>query len=74
MSHFYGVIQGRGKDKTLQSTKKTGLCVYAASYAGAIQVDLIYDEKTGKDKVIIEQIPWKGAGKQRILYKGILGE
>lgn len=80
MAHFYGVIQGRGKDRTLQGSEKTGLCVYAASYAGAIQVDLSHDEKTGKDKVRIEQIPWiKKAGdirkqKQKLIYEGILGE
>ena len=74
MAYFYGTIQGTGKDVTKRSGKLTGLVTYAASFNGAIQVDLIYDEKTGKDIVIIEQIPWIGKGKQRILYKGILGE
>lgn len=80
MAHFYGVLQGRGKDKTLQGNKKTGLTTYTASYAGAIQVDLIFDEKTGKDKVRIEQIPWiqkardNRKQKQKLLYEGILGE
>ena len=73
MAHFYGKLQGRGRERTIQGNKSTGLTAYAASFDGAIQVDLTYDESTGKDRVIIRQIPWQGKGKQRILYKGILG-
>jgi len=76
MSHFYGVIQS-GNSKNNEVTKRgfstTGLKVTAASWEGAIEVELQHDEKEG-DIAIIKRIPWKGEGENETLFVGNIGK
>ena len=76
MSHFYGTINGSAKNESTQrGTENSGLRVVAASWQGAVEVDLKYDESTGRDIATVSLIPWKGAGVKRELFCGnISGE
>jgi hypothetical protein len=74
MSHFYGTLQGTRGEATRCGTKNSGLVAYAASWSGAIRVQLIHDDGTGKDSYIVEQVPWRGCGAMAQLASGTLGE
>lgn len=75
MAHFYGTVDGAGKTRaTRRGHKTTGLKAVAASYSGAIEVTLEHDPKTGRDRYVVRQIPWKGSGKPRTLAEGALGD
>lgn len=77
MSHFYGKIPGvccsRKTDATARGTKKTGITTQAASWAGAIETTLWYDEKTELDMYEVRMISWKGRGESRVIERGIVG-
>ena len=48
--------------------------VVAASYAGAIKVELFHDEETGKDLYRIVMMPWLGCGVMRVIEEGEVGK
>ena len=65
MSRFYGTIHGAAKnDQSMRGHKETGLTTIAASYFGAVKVELETDED-GDDTFKISMIPWKGSRTQR---------
>jgi hypothetical protein len=72
MSHFYGVLQGQAGEATRRGSRNSGLQVAAASWRGAIRVSLWHDEKTGEDRYRIEQTPWHGRGKSRLIAEGLI--
>lgn len=75
MAHFYGVIKGTGKtESTRCGTKKTELTTTAASWDGAIKVNLYYDEETKKNKFTVYQRRWHGNGVEARIADGIVGE
>ena len=76
MSHFYATIpvSARRTAPTACGHKHTGVTTIAASYAGAIQVNLWHDETTGQDKFEVQQIPWHGSGASHCIASGIVGE
>jgi hypothetical protein len=69
MAHFYGTIKGGRGEASRLGHKSTGLQATAASYSGAVEVQL-YANKDGVDCAIISLIPWKGAGIHRMLFNG----
>jgi hypothetical protein len=73
MSHFYGVLQGSRGQATRCGTKNSGVETTAASWDGAIQVDLRYDEESDKNIYTVSQIPWHGQGVRKIIAEGIVG-
>lgn len=76
MAHFLGEVSGsRGKASRL-GTKKSGLKTTAASWAGAITVDLDFNELTGKSTFSVWQREWRGKGinGSEPLAEGIIGE
>ena len=73
MSHFYGVMQGQAGEETRRGSKNSGLQVTAASYSGAIKVELWHDALTEVDRYRIYATQWRGAGKEFDIASGVLG-
>lgn len=75
MSHFYATIPTSARRHVASACghKSTGISTVAASYAGAIQVDVWYDKTTGKDRFEISQTPWENQGIRQVLAFGFLG-
>jgi len=71
MSRFYGVVEGSYKPVHGRGSKSSGITVTAASWNGAIEVKL-YVDKLGRDCYTIRQVPWKGVGKNKKLFSGIM--
>jgi len=76
MSHFYGSIptSARKTVPTARAHKSTGLTTVAASWAGAVRVDVWYNEETGKDCFHVYQTRHHGAGVEKLLAQGNVGE
>jgi hypothetical protein len=76
MSHFYGSIptSARRSTPTARAHKSTGLTTQAASWKGAVRVHLWHDEKTGQDKFEVHQTTHHGAGVNKEIASGIVGE
>ena len=70
MSHFYGTLQGNRGSATRCGSKESGITTYTASWEGAVRTAAYYDEQTNTDMVIVELVPWHGAGTERRLYSG----
>lgn len=73
MSKFYGVLEGSRGKVTRCGTRNSGLKTIAASFAGAIRVD-IYEEDCGTEKFCVTMTPWLGRGDNASLITGILGD
>lgn len=73
MSHFYGTLKGQRGEATRTGSKQSGLTTTAASWAGAIEVELYTDEQ-GRDCYRVVQKPWQGKGVSQPLVGGVLGE
>jgi len=72
MSHYYGTIpqSGRKTTPTARGHKTTGLATIAASYKGAIKVELEHID--GVDTFTVTRIPWQGVGEREVLAEGQL--
>lgn len=70
MAHFYGTIDGKAKTVATRcgTNKKSGLRVAAASWQGAVDVELY--ERDGVDWAIVSLVVWHGQGTNRVLYNG----
>ena len=76
MSHFYGTIPESAR-KTVPSArghKTTGLATIAASWHGAIRVNLWYDPNHDQDCFEVEMIPWFSRGDRHVIARGTLGD
>jgi len=70
MAHFYGTVDGRSRTEgTRCGTRSSGLRTVAASWAGAVQVNLYIDEN-GADCCEIRFIRWEGCGTDKLVYDG----
>lgn len=75
MSHFYGVLVGARETQTTRTgNKRGGLRATAASWGGAIQVQVWHDPDTSTDHFEVRQIPWQGVGTQEHLASGVIGQ
>ena len=76
MSHFYGSIptSARKTVPTARAHKSTGLATLAASWKGAVRVYLWYDDETGKDMFEVNQTTHHGAGIEKTVASGVIGE
>jgi hypothetical protein len=72
MAHFYGTIQGARGQASRLGHKATGLRAVAASYSGAVDVQL-YVNSAGIDCARVALKPWHGAGRDAVLYDGPIG-
>lgn len=63
MAQFYGTIDGQAKTQaTRRGNKSSGLVTHAASWKGAIRVELNYDEYSGRETFHVSRVPWHGSG------------
>jgi len=68
MAHFYGEVQGsRGPVHRLGGAS-SGLKTIAASYQGAVSVQLY--EEDGVDMARVSLCRWQGSGVYKVLYEG----
>ena len=76
MSYFYGTIpvSARKTVPTARGHKKTGLSTIAASYTGAIRVNLWYNSAEDLDCYEVEMIPWESHGDRQVIARGVLGD
>lgn len=72
MAHFYGNIQGARGPASRLGTKTSGLETVAASWNGAVSVELY--EEHGRDLCRIWLRPWHGHGVRKLIYHGPVGE
>jgi hypothetical protein len=70
MSHFYGTVKGADGEATRQGFKATGITTHAATWKGAIRVDLVHDVDTGVDHYLVKLVPWQGTGELKTLATG----
>jgi hypothetical protein len=69
MAHFYGTVSGKARSQASRlGSKSSGLRTVAASWQGAVAVDLY--ERDGLDCAQITLIPWHGHGTTRVIYDG----
>lgn len=69
MAHFYGSIKGQRGEATRLGSKASGVEVVAASWAGAVRCSA-YLAEDGADHVQVHLTPWKGVGRNVLLYDG----
>lgn len=75
MSHFYGTLRGQARTQaTRRGSKNKPLTTIAASWQGAVTVELLFNEKTGQDIAHVYLRPWHGQGTNKTLYLGPVGE
>jgi len=70
MGHFRGVIEGARGAASRLGTKKSGIDANIASWSGAVNVRLWYDERTDTDMAMVSLVPHYGNGTERMLYRG----
>ena len=70
MSHFYGKVIGNRGPATRGGSKNSGYISQAASWEGAVEVNLFYNEEYEEDWAIVKLIPWQGNGSSITLYTG----
>lgn len=72
MAQYFGSLQGQRGEATRLGSKASGLTVTAASWDGAIRVDLF--ERDGENHYRVVEQKWHGAGRERIIAEGIIGK
>ena len=70
MAHYYGTLTSNNGSTTRCGHKASGLTVCAASWAGAVSVELHHDSDTDTDVATVRLCKWHGAGVDRVLYTG----
>ena len=68
MAHFRGTLQGHRGEASRLGSRSSGLVINAASWQGAVNVEL--SERDGIDWARVELAPHHGIGTRRVLYNG----
>jgi hypothetical protein len=68
VAHFYGTVQGARGEASRLGNKASGLQAIAASYSGAVEVEL--QHRDGVDYARVCLRPWMGEGVDRVLFDG----
>lgn len=76
MSHYHGTISrpARKTPVTARGHKGSGITMHAASWAGAVRVDLDHEASTGRDRYSVTLEGWPGKNIRRVLAEGYLDE
>ena len=74
MAHFYGSVQGNSGAGSRLGNKQSGMSATAASWGGAVRVNIYFDEAEGVTKYTVSQILWGGKGVEQVLATGTIGE
>jgi hypothetical protein len=70
MAHFFGTVQGGRGETSRLGHASSGLRTRAASWRGAVEVELTHDDETGADIATVRLVKHKGHGTERVLYQG----
>jgi hypothetical protein len=70
MSKFYGVLQGSRGQATRCGTKGSGITATAASWAGAIETTIHWNEKLERNEYTVTKRAWHGHGDYEVLAEG----
>ena len=70
MAHFYGSCEGNRKVTTRCGTKNSGYTTRAASWEGAVVVNLFFNEDKKEDWAEVCLTTHEGQGKNITLYWG----
>jgi hypothetical protein len=70
MAEFYGTLQGQAGKATRRGSKSSGLVTYAASWQGAVKVELVHNKTTGRNEYRVSLVPWQNVGESRELAQG----
>lgn len=73
MAHFYGMLRGSRGETTRLGSKDSGLKTTAASWSGAVDVNL-YVDSAGNDCAVVRLVKWHGRGVNRLLYSGPINQ
>lgn len=73
MAHFFGSVKGNRSEATRLGTKNSGLSTIAASYSGAVKVEL-WEHENGKTYATVRLTPWEGSGVSHCLFNGPVGQ
>jgi len=74
MAHFIGAMKSkRGIPVTRLGHKTTGMRVIAASWKGAIEVNL-WDDENGVDRYAVDAVEWMGSGEAFPIARGVVGK
>lgn len=75
MAKFYGKLQGNRGQATRCGTKSSGITTVAASWEGAVEVNIWHNSKEDRDMVEVCMRTWEGCcGESKVLYRGPVGE
>ena len=73
MSHYYGAIHGsRNTPVTRCGTKVSGITSYTASWDGAIETNMWFNETEDQDYVEINRVLWPEKRLLKTIYRGPL--
>ena len=70
MAQFYVSAKGNRGEVHRLGSKNSGATGVVAGWEGAIETHMWYDEDKGIDMVDVRMMPWKGNGKNRLIYRG----
>lgn len=68
MAHFYGIVRGGRGEASRIGSKNGGLSAVAASWSGAVNVELSH--RNGTDWAVVRLVPWQGKGTTETIYDG----
>lgn len=71
MAHFYGAVKGGKGEASRLGTKNGGLTALAASWSGAVKVELSH--RKGVDWAVVRLVPWHGNGTSETIWDGPVG-
>lgn len=74
MAHFYGSVRGQRGEATRLGNISSGYTAKAASWEGAVTVQLWHDADKKIDMCEVWQTQHHSKGVDRLLYRGPVGE
>ena len=74
MAQYYGNIVGNRGTAHRLGTKSSGIEGWTASWDGAIVTRMYWEPETEVNRFVISMKPWHGAGPDRFLLNGVVGE
>ena len=74
MAQYRGSIQGSWGEASRLGTKSSGIEGGVASWDGAIVTRMYWEAETEVNRFVISMKPWHGAGPDRFLLNGVVGE
>lgn len=74
MAHFFGEVEGNKGRASRLGSASSGIRTTAASWDGAVRVQITYNPATGKNEFVVAQTSWKNHGVEQEIARGVVGE